>query len=333
MDSELRYHATSGEWVLIAPDLAKKPRDFSKAESGRKPSPKKNCPFEDPQKHGNEIPHFWFPENKTVEHWKVQVLPNRYPVLRHRYRTCAATFKDGMYTAVSGVGHHDILITRDHNKSFADLSDNDAYDVFRGFQKRYKEIASDGCVEYVSMFQNWGPSAGASIYHPHYQIVATPVIPHGVARSLNFSHAYFKKHHSCIHCSIMKKEIKERKRMVYEDKDVVAFVPFAAKEPYQVNIFLKSHSPYFEDTPPVKMKQMTSALKKILITIKKKLGDPDYNFFIHTAPVLNKRKNHHYHWHIELMPKSNISAGFELGTGIEVNPMFPEESAKILKTK
>jgi UDPglucose--hexose-1-phosphate uridylyltransferase len=333
MDSELRYHATSGEWVLIAPARSDRPHELNKIKAKRVPSPKGKCPFENPQKSGNEIPIFWFLENKPISKWKIQVLPNKYPVLMHRYRTCAATHRDGMYTAVSGVGHHDLLITRDHAKTFSDLSDDDAYEVFRGFHKRYHEIVADGCVKYISMFQNWGTSAGASIFHPHYQIVATPVIPHGVGRSLIFSHSYFAKHHSCIHCAIIRKEIKENKRIVYENKDVIAFIPFAAKEPFQVNIFLKSHRPYFEDTPPLELRAVALALKKVLESIKKKLGDPDYNFFMHTAPAFQKRRHRHYHWHIEVVPKSNISAGFELGTGIELNPMFPEDAAKIIRIK
>lgn len=333
MNSELRYHTTSGEWVLIVPGINKKPRDFKKSLIKRTISPKKSCPFENPQKTGNEVPHFWMPEEKPLSNWKLQVLANKFPALKHHYMECAMLRKDDMYLTVSGVGHHDLIITRDHKKSFSDLSDADATNVFKAFIKRYREFIADGCVKYVSMFQNWGPNAGASIFHPHYQIFAVPVIPHGVGRSLSFSREYWKEHGRCIHCDIIKKEIRDKKRIVYENSQVVAFVPFAAKEPFQVNIFPKTHNPYFEDSSPALIGKMSKALQEILASINKNLGDPDYNFFIHTAPIFKKKIYKHYHWHIEVIPKSNISAGFELSTGIEVNPMFPEDSAKILKIK
>lgn len=331
--SELRYHSTTGEWVLISPKRVKRPNDFGAPTLKRVISSKRGCPFEDPQKSGNEIPHFWFPEDKPLEKWHIQVLPNKYPALTHRHMTCATTHKDGMYTVTTGVGHHDLLITRDHYKNYRNLSDSEAFNVLKAFVKRYKELIADGCMQYVSMFQNFGPNAGASISHPHYQILALPVIPNAIGRSLYHSKEHWKQHKRCIHCDIIKQELKERKRIVYEKDGVVAFVPFASKEPYQVNIFPKEHLPYFEESSDHLLIHVSLALKKILGSIAKKLGDPDYNFYIHTSPINHKNQYGHYHWHLEIVPKSNISAGFELGTGVEINPVYPEEAAKLLKIK
>ncbi len=329
--SELRYHSTTGEWVLISPKRIQRPNDFGAPSIKRKISSKKNCPFENPQKNGNEIPHFWFPENKPIEKWEIQVLPNKYPTLTHRHLSCAVSSKHGIYDVVSGVGHHDILITRDHYKNYKDLSDKMASGVLMALAKRYKELSVDKCVAYVSMFQNFGPNAGASVSHPHYQIIALPVVPNSVSRSISYSKKYHQKYHRCIHCDIIKQELKEKSRIVYNQNGVVAFVPFAAKEPYQVNIFPKTHLPYFEDSNVSILADISLALKSVLKSISKNLKDPDYNFYIHTAPVLNKKNFYHYHWHLEIVPKSNISAGFEMGTGVEINPVFPEEAAKLLK--
>lgn len=333
MDSELRYHSTTGEWVLISPKRGKRPNDFGAPTIKRIISPKKSCPFEDLQKHGNAIPHFWFPEDKPLEKWQIQVLPNKYPALTHRHMACASSHRVGIYTVTSGAGHHDLLVTRDHHKNFRNLPDSQAYDVLRAFAKRYRELIADKCVQYVSMFQNFGPNAGASIYHPHYQILALPIVPNTIGRSLHQSRDYWKKHKRCIHCDIIKQELKDKKRIVYQKDGVVAFVPFASREPYQINIFPKDHSSYFEDSSKHILVNMALALKRILNSASRKLGDPDYNFYIHTAPIYEKKLYKHYHWHIEVVPKSNISAGFELGTGIEISPVFPEEAAKIIRTK
>ena len=332
-DSELRYHSTTGEWVLISPKRGKRPNDFGAPTIKRTISPKRSCPFEEPQKHGNAIPHFWFPEDKPLEKWQLQVLPNKYPAISHRHMQCASSHRDGMYTVTTGVGHHDILLTRDHYKNYRHLPESQALDVLLAFLKRYRELIADGCMQYVSMFQNFGPNAGASIYHPHYQILALPVVPNTVGRSLYHSHEHWKKHKRCIHCDIIKQELKEKKRIVYEEDGIVAFVPFASKEPYQINIFPKEHLPYFEDSSKHILKHISIALRRVLASVAKKLDDPDYNFYIHTAPIVNKKQYKHYHWHIEVIPKSNVSAGFELGTGVEINPVFPEEAAKLLKIK
>lgn len=126
------------------------------------------------------------------------------------------------------------------------------------------------------------------------------------------------------------KEIK--KRIIYENKEAMVFTPFVSREPFELRVFPKKHFSYFEDTPESAMKLIVSALQGALKIIDKKLHNPDYNFFIHTAPILNKDKHSHYHWHIEVQPKISISAGFELGTGIEITVVDPDEAAKILKS-
>jgi UDPglucose--hexose-1-phosphate uridylyltransferase len=331
--SELRYHSTTGEWVLICPKRGRRPNDFGAPTLKRVISSKRRCPLEEPQKAGNEIPHFWFPEDKPLGKWHIQVLPNKYPALTHRHMTCATTHRHGIYTVTTGVGHHDILITKDHYKNYRDLSDLEALNVLKAFVKRYKELVADDCMQYVSMFQNFGPNAGASLYHPHYQILALPVIPNTIGRSLSHSRDHWKEHKRCVHCDIIKQELREKKRIVYEKDGVIAFVPFASKEPYQVNIFPKEHLPYFEESSNHLLTHMSLALKRILSSIAKKLDDPDYNFYVHTSPITNKKQHKHYHWHLEVVPKSNVSAGFELGTGIEINPVYPEDAAKLIRLR
>jgi len=112
---------------------------------------------------------------------------------------------------------------------------------------------------------------------------------------------------------------------------LVAFAPFISREPFELRVFPKKHLPYLENTSNEDLSWMVEALQKSLIKIEKRLKDPDYNFFIHTAPISGKNKYKNYHWHIEIQPKISISAGFELGTGIEITVIDPDEAAKILK--
>lgn len=152
-----------------------------------------------------------------------------------------------------------------------------------------------------------------------------------MSHSLNGSLNYFKKNSKCVHCVILENELKIGKRIVYKNKDAVVFAPFVSREPFELRVFPRKHFSFFEDTPKEVLKSIVDALQTALRKIEKKLFDPDYNFFIHTAPVLNKNKFKHYHWHIEIQPKISISAGFELGTGIEITVVDPDEAAKILK--
>ena len=325
-NSEFRRDMVSGDWVVIAPKRGARPEQFF-VKTKRKRIPKSTCPFEDPQKSGNDKPVLLYTDEKD---WVVQVIPNRFPVVTHR-ELCATKHETGPYQVMTGIGHHDIVITRAHDTNFAHLSDEVANLVFKAFKERYKAVANDACVKYVSVFHNWGPSAGASIYHPHFQMLSLPIIPPDVFRSLRGSAAYFGKTKACVHCAMIAFERKGKKRVVYENKEAIVFAPFVSREPFELRVFPKKHMPYFEDTDERTMRFVVDALQKALLLLEVQLRDPDYNFFIHTAPLRDKEKYGHYHWHIEIQPKTSIAAGFELGTGVEVNVVDPDDAAAMLR--
>lgn len=328
MDSELRQDLVSGDWVAVAPSRLKRPEEFKRREK-RKKAPLKNCPFENPQDGALGEPILVHTDPKTGK-WTLQIVPNKYPAFTHK-DVCPALIKHGPFFVVGGAGHHDIVITRDHNKNFSHLSFSAANRVFQAFRDRYLMLFNDKCLAYISIFHNWGPKAGASIYHPHYQMIAIPVIPPDVEHSVRGSRRWFKKHKTCVHCKMIEWEKKEKTRVIYENKGAIAFTPFVSREPFEVRILPKKHLPYFENTLDEDIEFIVDALQKSIQLLRKSLKDPDYNFFIHTAPLRKKENYKHYHWHIEILPKVDISAGFELGTGIEINPVDPDFAAKILK--
>lgn len=325
-NSEFRRDMVSGDWVVVAPRRAARPEQFF-SKTKRRRTAKSKCPFEDPQKSGNDEPVLLYAGGHT---WTLQVVPNKFPILSHR-AVCATEFRKGPYELSEGTGHHDIVITRDHDVNFAHMNDGMAELVFKAFQERYRAMAHDECMKYVSMFHNWGPTAGASIYHPHFQILSLPIIPPDVSRSLEGSRAFYKESKQCVHCVMLEYELKAKRRIVYQNKEAIVFAPFVSREPFELRIFPKKHLPYFEDTDAVVMKYVVDALQKALLLLEVQLHDPDYNFFIHTAPLENKKKFGHYHWHIEVQPKTSIAAGFELGTGIEVNVVDPDDAAAMLR--
>lgn len=327
MRSQLRQDLVSGDWIVIAPGRSKRPHQLIKKPEKIKVPPKAGCPFENPEKNGQKL-ILTYGNHKD---WQLKIVENKYPAFSHKENQCAVVVKRGPYFLTEGIGHHDLVITRSHIKNFHMLSEEEANQVFEAFRDRYLMLLNDKCVSYVSMFHNWGLKAGASIYHPHYQVISIPVIPPDVEHSINGSLKFFKKHKKCVHCLMISNELKTKKRILYQNERVIAFAPFVSKEPFEIRIFPKKHLPYFENTLDADLKNIVKALQHILKQIKKNLNDPDYNFFIHTAPLKNKKKYSHYHWHIEIRPKITIRAGFELGTGMDINIVDPDIAARFLK--
>ncbi len=327
--SELRQDLVSGDWVISAPERAKRPELFGQKRNVRKVLPRSTCPFEPEtikKSSANWPPILSYPNEKN---WKVIIAANKYPALKH-FAGCSVDFRHGPNAVKTGVGNHDLLITRDHKKNFADLPLDEAAEALFLLQERYKELAKDKCNFYTSTFFNWGSSAGASVYHPHYHILTLPIIPPDVAHSLDGSKKYFETHKRCVHCVILSFDLKEKKRIIDKNKHSVSLAPFVSRSPFEIRIFPLRHHARFEDTPKNELKAVTDILQKALKRIKINLKDPDLNFFIHTSP-LKDRKYNYYHWHIEIIPKIVIFGGFELSTGVEINVVDPENAASILK--
>lgn len=332
-DSELRQDIVSGDWILIAPGRLHGKIDFSKNSEKRVAVPKNKCSFEKPFENVSDTVLIGYIDPKSMGGWgeyRLLVLENKFPVVRHPHVAIRESH-NGSFRIMPGVGHHDLLITRDHATNFADSKSIRAREIFKAFAERYRQVRADKEIAYVSMFHNWGPRAGASVYHPHYQIISIPVIPPDVGHSLTGSQRYFRLRRRCVHCEMIAWEKKQKIRIVVETKKAIAFAPFVSRNPFEVRIFPKRHLPYFEDSSESDRDGVSDVLQKVLQRVTKNMKDPDYNFFIHTAPTREKAKYKHYHWHVEVYPKFSIRAGFEFGTGIEVNVVDPDLAARVLR--
>lgn len=332
--SELREDPVSGDWIILAPGRAKRPEELLKPRQRRASSPRAKCPFEDLQRSGNWPPIALYPSSSSAAKrggWKIAVIPNKYPALTHE-AGCAVDLVRGPYHAKTGVGSHEIVITRDHRKNFAELDPRAAEELLTVIQARHRALAGDRCGTYISTFFNWGREAGASISHPHYQILALPIVPPHASRSLAGALRYFKKHHRCVRCDVIAAERKRKERVVAENRHAIAIAPYAAKRPFEVSIFPKVHEPYFAKASPAVIRDIAALLQSVMRRIKDRLHDPDLNFFIHDAPV-DGRPHPYHHWHIEVVPVNVISppGGFEVSTIININAVDPAAAASILR--
>ncbi|MBI2462687.1 MAG: galactose-1-phosphate uridylyltransferase [Candidatus Spechtbacteria bacterium] len=326
--SELRRDLVTGDWILIAKQRGKRPHAFIAGDDKEIELPTSQCPFEDPQKSGNAPPVLLY-KNAEGTDWEVQVIPNKYPAFAQQGE-CLVPQMRGPYEVIDGKGFHEVIITRDHEKHWAFFSREEATNVVRAYQERYQKLKDDECVTYISIFHNHKRAAGASLAHPHSQLIAIPVVPADVRRSLEGSRNYFHKNGRCVHCETINFEVQEKSRIVFENERFIAFCPFISRTAFEIRLFPKNHQEDFGSLSPEHYSDLADGLREPLKMLNGTLQNPAYNFFLHTAP-LDGVEYQHYHWHFEIVPKTAIAAGFELGTGIEISTLEPEQAAEFLR--
>lgn len=322
--SELRQDIVSNDWMIVATGRAKRPHLFIGKNKEKFEQRISDCPFENPQKSRHEEPVLIYGNDKK---WSLQVIKNKYPMLVPG--DSFETNKEGPYSLMQGNGFHEVVITRDHKKHLAVMPTEKVEEVIKAYQERYSVLMGHKFVNYIFIFHNHGKEAGASIPHPHSQLIAMPILPADVHRSLEGAERYYGMYGKCVHCEMINWE-KEEKRVVFQNECFIVFAPFVPRVNFELRIYPKQHQPNFEKITEIERKYLAEALQKALYGLYKGLKNPDYNFFIHTAPC-DEKSHDYYHWHIEILPKTSTWAGLELGTGVEVITIKPEEVAEFLR--
>lgn len=262
--------------------------------------------------------------------WQVRVIPNKFPALQVEGDLERKGM--GIYDMLNGVGAHEVLIESPyHYKDISDLLDCEVENIITMSCRRAADLAMDKRFKYIMIFRNYGHAAGASLEHPHTQIIALPMVPKNVAEEIKGSHDYFGYRERCIFCDIIRQELQENERVILENKYFVSLCPFVSRFPFEIWILPKKHNGSYCRMPSEEVPALASILKETIGKIKKVFVNLSYNYIIHSAPVNSDFDTEYYHWHIELMPKLMRVAGFEWGTGFYVDPTPPELAAKILK--
>jgi len=322
--SELRFDLVSKDWVVIATGRAKRPENFIQPQRQKAKVEQKDCFF--CNLGTQEKPVLEYKVEKSE--WQLVVIPNKYPAFSQTDSLHERA--EGPYSLMDGVGFHEVVITRDHEKSLAELPIRQVRQVIDAYQERYLELANEKFVNYISIFHNHGAEAGASIAHPHSQIIAIPLIDPDLLRSLTGSRMFFENQGECVHCKMLEWDLEDGRRIVYENKEFVVLTPFASRMAFEIRIYPREHHSYFERIKDNEKDMLAEALQAALKKIFKGLNNPAYNFFIHTSPCDGKDYSH-YHWHLEILPKTSVWAGFELGAGIEISTIEPETAAEYLR--
>jgi len=331
--SELRFDTISRDWVIIATGRAKRPEAFKLKKRKEIKISKKECPFCNIET--QEKPLLIFVKGKEIllekgipKNWTTIVIPNKYPALLPA-KKLKIEREGKFYRKITGAGHCELVVTRDHKKHFPDFEIWQIKEVLDCYQKRYLELMKKPNVAYISIFHNHGTEAGASQPHPHSQIITTPLIDVDLKKALSNSEKYFEKTKKCIYCEMNKWEMKVKKRIVFENEEFLVLCPFASKSAFEMIISPKKHSSNFEKIGEKEKIKLAEAFKVAMRKLSRALEDPPYNFYLHTSPV--KGKYPHYHWHFTILPKTQTPAGFELGTRMEISTIEPEKAAEYLR--
>lgn len=333
-EPEFRRDPVSGEWVLITPRRGRRPNDF-RALPARPKTPRSTCPFMKLFS-TNEVVAWYDTRgvrrapDSVFRGWKLAATKNKFPAVLEQ-EECPVPLRRGLLERMPGIGHHYLIVTRDHDRNFPALSSGDATLVLQSFRDMYRDFVGDPCIAYVSMFQNWGPSAGASVYHPHYQIIALPVVPMHVRHSCDRAAAHYRRTRTCLHCTLLAQERASGARVIAKNRGAIAVTPFAPRKPFEIRVFPLRHAASFLDMRDRDLAEVAEVLRTVLRRVRIVLGDPDYNFFIHTAPLTKGRGEERYHWHIEVFPHLNTPGGFEFATHLDINTVPPELAAKLLR--
>jgi len=332
---EFRRDPLNNTWVVFAPERQRRPQDYQPAvlQAGAL----------DPFAEGNERltpPEVYaIRKEKTKPNepgWRVRVVPNRYPAMRVEGKLDPNPV--GLYDRLTGVGAHEVIIeTPDAGLALEDLKVNAIAEIFASYRERIIDLDKDIRFQHIYVFKNVGPSAGASLAHAHSQLVALPMVPPLVEGKLNRAREHYAAKQRSLFSDIIHTERADGSRLVAENDAYVLFCPYASRFPFELAIYPKRHHSQFISCTTNELKDLAEVLRFALQRLNVVLEKPGYNMLLHMAPLQRLHTErfasarYDYCWHVEIVPRFNALAGFEIGLGSYINTVYPEEAAQFLR--
>ncbi len=303
-----RQNPISKDWTITSPGRKKRPVTVGPKSAK---SASKRCPFCPGSEDLTGPDVYRLP--KESDEWKVRVIPNKYPI----------------------TDFHEIIIhSPNHKKDFDQLPLEQVKLIIRSYKDRYNFYKNERPDFYVHIYNNAGKEAGASIKHPHSQLVVFNQIPKEVVEELEGARAFFREKKTCPYCDLIKKELGSQERIVLESDFFVVLTPFGSEWPYEIGIFPKKHQADFGQIDDQELTDFALVLQKTLGAYNEALSNPGRNFWIRSLPIREKDdpRAEFYHWHLNLVPRIKTLGGLELGAGIMVDDRVgPETAARQLR--
>ena len=319
--SQMRLNQLTGRWVTIVAERALRPSDFAPRQPNGIGSDRA-CPF--CPGHEEATP----PALETVGEgggWTLRVVPNLYPAFDGD-DGFAVRHVGPVHVMAEGTGIHEVFVySPAHDDSLDQLDDDGARRFMLALKHRFAEHALLPNIRYTQAIVNHGREAGASIAHPHGQLLGLPFVPGEV---LDEERAFSRFAGGCLLCTTAEAELATGDRVVFANDDVAVICPYWSGSPYELLIVPRRHELHLQDADDDSLGAVGCALRDSTAFLNKALGDVAYNVGFHTAPHAHTGE---YHWHIHVWPNLVTQAGFERGTGVLINIMPPEQAAETLR--
>lgn len=334
--SQIRKDPASRTWVVLATERGKRPSDFKASAAVAKPDQAEldRCPlcFGHEDMAPPAVFEMWPAGGRGRKMtWITRVVENKYPALRPGELLSQEDVNE-FFHFLTGVGGHEVIVdSPKHTDRLANMPHGQLVALVKTYVQRYRFWRNDKRMAYTLVFKNYGPEAGASLSHPHSQLVAIPIIPPRVAEELDEAKEFYARENECLYCRMIATELRGKpSRMVFENGSMVVFAPYASRFPFELRVMPKRHMSAFEEMSDAEIGDCAQALGVMGKSMEKLLSRPPYNLMIHVAPIRTPGLLY-YHWHIEIIPRLTLPAGFEWGSGIYINTVAPEEVAKALR--
>jgi len=322
---QLRQNIITGDWVVIAPERAKRPSEFIVASQSA-PTPKPDCVF---------CVHSDNYTKHRLKHYEtdlVYVIPNKYPAFVEDPKECSARsyrVEDNFFLAKPSLGGHDVVIVKDHDRPLPKFDHDTWRDLLVIIKKRYQHFDQLCNNEYTMAIYNEGQAAGASIVHPHAQIFSSNIVPNLIARELSECARYYQLNSRNPFEDVVALERKFGIRVVAENDHYLAFVQYAARYPFETWIVPKDQESRFDKVSASQLAALVPVLARTMAKINTALNNPPLNFYIHSAPNSMSEVDY-YRWHLEITPRLSNFGGYELGSGVVIDVFSPEIAADYL---
>jgi UDPglucose--hexose-1-phosphate uridylyltransferase len=316
-------------WVIVSTERSQRPSDVQLQPTTQ---PLDDCPFCAGQEAMTTDEVLAYRACQTAPNtpgWTVRVVPNKYPALRTDGALGGVV--EGLFETRLGIGAHEVIIeTPEHEASLATLPIHHVEDVFRALRDRLLDLQQDTRLRAALIFKNHGAAAGATLVHPHSQLIALTMLPKHLREELEGCARYYHARGRCIFCDMTEQEVQIGCRVVHENAAFIALTPFASRAPYEVWILPKRHDSAFEQGCGQAYHHLAAIMQAVLQRTFSLLSDPPSNMIWHSAPW-SDACDQYYHWHLEIMPRLTSVAGFEWRTSFHINPTPPEEAARALR--
>ncbi len=319
--SQLRLDPLTGRWVAINAERRQRPNEFNIRSLEVETDTSRPCPF-CPGRAESEPPMLVTPGPDGS--WAVRVVPNLYPAFEGR-EPMVVEHLGPIFTQADASGAHEVLVVHpDHDASWADLSESQCELVMAAIAARIDSHSQLPELRYSQAIVNYGREAGASLVHPHGQLLGLPFVPGEI---LNEQAGFDRFSGNCLLCTTIEAELDDGSRVIYTDDNVVIINPFWSGTPYEMLAIPRTHGAHIHTAAAADLTAVGVGLRNGLAALRSTLGDVAYNVVFHSAPY---RAQGPFHWHAHVYPKVTTRAGFELGTGVLINVVPPELAAQQL---